>query len=89
MQIPIGAEESFAGVVDLVRMKAVVWNGEELGASFEDQEIPEDLVELANEYRYHPASLPMCSPSPYFICHAVFSRKVNFSLCTYILHPNF
>lgn len=82
MQIPIGAEESFAGVVDLVRMKAVVWNGEELGASFEDQEIPEDLVELANEYRYHSASLPMCSPSPYFICHAVFPRKVYFSLCT-------
>lgn len=51
LQIPIGAEETFAGVVDLVRMKAVVWNGEELGASFEDQEIPEDLVELANEYR--------------------------------------
>lgn len=50
-QIPIGSEERFAGLVDLVRMKAVVWNGEQLGASFEDQEIPEDLVEVANEYR--------------------------------------
>lgn len=84
MQIPIGAEETFAGVVDLVRMKAVVWNGEELGASFEDQEIPEDLVELANEYRYQLASLSMCSPSPYFTCHAVFSKRVYFSLWTYI-----
>lgn len=51
-QIPIGSEDSFSGLVDLVRMKAVVWNGEELGAAFEDTEIPEDLVEIANEYRY-------------------------------------
>jgi len=51
-QIPIGSEERFAGLVDLVRMKAVVWNGEQLGASFEDQEIPEDLVEIADEYRF-------------------------------------
>lgn len=50
-QIPIGSEERFQGIVDLVRMKAVVWNGEQLGASFEDREIPEDLVEVANEYR--------------------------------------
>lgn len=51
MQIPIGSEDSFAGIVDLVRMKAVVWSGEQLGAAFEDQEIPEDLREIAAEYR--------------------------------------
>merc|ERR1711990_1355616 len=45
LQIPIGAEEDFAGVVDLISMKALVWNGEELGASFEYQEIPDDLKE--------------------------------------------
>lgn len=52
MQIPIGSEEIFAGIVDIVRMKAVVWNGEQLGASFEDQDIPADLLELAEEYRF-------------------------------------
>jgi elongation factor G len=51
LQIPIGAEDSFTGIVDLVRMKAVVWNGEELGAQFEDTDIPEGLVDLATEYR--------------------------------------
>uniref|UniRef100_A0A7I4F197 Elongation factor G, mitochondrial n=1 Tax=Physcomitrium patens TaxID=3218 RepID=A0A7I4F197_PHYPA len=51
LQIPIGAEDQFLGIVDLVRMKAVVWNGEQLGAAFEDREIPEDLLELAEEYR--------------------------------------
>lgn len=39
------------GVVDLVKMKAIVWNGEELGAKFEEQDIPADLAELAQEYR--------------------------------------
>lgn len=39
------------GVVDLVKMKAIVWGGEELGAKFEEQDIPADLQELANEYR--------------------------------------
>eukprot|EP00897_Mesotaenium_endlicherianum_P001781 jgi/Mesen1/1630/ME000135S00618 len=47
LQLPIGAESEFAGVVDLVRMQAIVWNGEELGASFEYKEIPADLQEKA------------------------------------------
>jgi elongation factor G len=51
LQVPIGAEDQFKGVVDLVKMKAIVWNGEELGAKFEEQDIPADLQELANEYR--------------------------------------
>ncbi|KAL1828447.1 hypothetical protein DCAR_0207665 [Daucus carota subsp. sativus] len=51
LQIPIGAEDTFKGVVDLVRMKAIVWSGEELGAKFEYQDIPEDLLELAKEYQ--------------------------------------
>ena len=48
---PIGAEDSFAGVVDLVRMKAITWDGEELGAKFKYEEIPADLKEKADEYR--------------------------------------
>ena len=51
IQVPIGAEEEFAGVVDLVENKAIVWNGEELGASFEYQEIPDDLKEKCEEMR--------------------------------------
>jgi elongation factor G len=51
IQIPIGAEDQFQGVVDLVKMKAIVWNGEELGASFEEVDIPADLKEKAQEYR--------------------------------------
>ncbi|WP_342361918.1 elongation factor G [Terrarubrum flagellatum] len=52
IQLPIGAESDFKGIIDLVRMKAVVWSGEALGAEFdENAEIPADLVEKANEYR--------------------------------------
>jgi elongation factor G len=51
LQLPIGAESSFKGVVDLIRMKAVVWEDEQLGAKFHDEEIPADLVERAKEAR--------------------------------------
>ncbi|QEN90527.1 elongation factor G [Labrys sp. KNU-23] len=52
IQLPIGSESNFKGIVDLVRMKAVVWSGESLGAEFDaDLPIPEDMVEKANEYR--------------------------------------
>jgi len=52
IQLPIGSEQNFKGIVDLVRMKAVVWEEEQLGAKFADIEIPEDLVEKAKEYRF-------------------------------------
>ncbi len=51
IQIPIGAEDQFKGVVDLITMKARIWRDETLGADFDDMEIPADLVELAQEYR--------------------------------------
>lgn len=51
IQLPIGAENNFKGVIDLVRMKAVVWKDEALGAKFEDQDIPEDMADKAKEYR--------------------------------------
>ncbi len=51
IQLPIGSESNFKGVVDLIRMKAVVWENEALGANFHDEEIPADLVEKAKEYR--------------------------------------
>ncbi len=51
MQLPIGAEADLQGVVDLIKMKGVVWKGDELGAKFEYVEIPADLQEQAKEYR--------------------------------------
>ena len=51
IQLPIGAESSFRGIVDLVRMKAVIWEDEQLGAKFHDEEIPENLRERAEAAR--------------------------------------
>ena len=51
IQLPIGSESNFKGIVDLVRMMAVVWEEESLGAKYHDAEIPEDLKEKAAEHR--------------------------------------
>jgi len=51
LQLPIGAESDYQGIVDLVEMNAWIWSGEELGASWEVTDIPADLVDEANEYR--------------------------------------
>ena len=51
MQIPVGIESSFKGVIDLVKMKAVLWKEEKLGAEFEYVEIPNELHEQAKKYR--------------------------------------
>ncbi len=51
LQLPIGIEDKFLGVVDLVEMKAVIWEGTELGAKYHDEPIPADLLEQAKEYR--------------------------------------
>ncbi len=51
IQIPIGAEETFKGVVDLVKMKAILWHDESMGAEYSEEEIPESLKAEAEEYR--------------------------------------
>jgi len=51
LQLPIGYEADFTGVVDLLRMKAIVWSGEELGATFDIVDIPAELKDKADEYR--------------------------------------
>ena len=51
LQLPIGAESSFKGVIDLIKMKAIVWSGEALGANFAEEEIPAELKDQAVEYR--------------------------------------
>ena len=54
IQLPIGSESSFKGVIDLLRMKAVVWEDEGLGAKYHDEDIPADLKAKAEEYPPHP-----------------------------------
>jgi elongation factor G len=51
LQLPIGAESSFQGIVDLITMKGVVWSGEALGATYDEVEIPAHLKDQAVEYR--------------------------------------
>jgi len=51
IQLPIGSEADFKGVVDLINNRAIIWTGDELGAKFEFQPIPDDLKDLAEEYR--------------------------------------
>jgi elongation factor G len=53
IQIPVGAEDQFKGVVDLVEMKALIWRDETLGAEYDKIDIPDDLVAKAREYRDH------------------------------------
>ena len=51
IQLPIGAESSFKGVIDLVKMKAIIWHDESLGAKFDVTDIPADMLDQAKEYR--------------------------------------
>jgi len=51
LQLPLGVESSFTGIIDLIRMKAVRWDDESLGANFHDEAIPADLLDQAKKYR--------------------------------------
>ena len=51
VQLPIGAEDNFQGVVDLVRMKAIFWNTEDMGLTYEAKDIPADMVDECQEWR--------------------------------------
>ncbi len=51
IQLPIGVTETFKGLVDLVKMKALIWVGDDLGAHYDEVEIPADMVELSKKYR--------------------------------------
>ncbi|MHC4117505.1 MAG: elongation factor G, partial [Planctomycetota bacterium] len=51
LQIPIGAEDSFSGIVDLIKMQAVFYKSEQMGATFEETEIPSELEEIAEQRR--------------------------------------
>ncbi|MBN2062665.1 MAG: elongation factor G [Deltaproteobacteria bacterium] len=51
LQLPWGSEDNFKGIIDLIRMKAVIWEEESLGSEFEEMEIPDDLMGDASKYR--------------------------------------
>ena len=51
IQLAIGAEDEFKGVIDLVKMKAIYWNGDDMGTTFTEEDIPEDLISLSEEWR--------------------------------------
>ncbi len=51
IQVPIGAEEKFKGVIDLIRMKAINWSEDDLGATYVEEDVPEELLPLCEEYR--------------------------------------
>ena len=51
IQLPVGAEDTFKGIVDLVEMKAIIWDEEALGAKYHEEPIPADMQEMAEEYR--------------------------------------
>jgi elongation factor G len=53
IQLPIGAEDKFEGVVDLIKMKAIYWSNENLGLTFEEKDIPADQLEQCQEWREH------------------------------------
>jgi elongation factor G len=53
LQLPIGAEENFKGVVDLVRMKAIYWSEADMGMTYDEREIPADMLAACNEWREH------------------------------------
>ena len=50
-QLPIGAEDDFSGIIDLIKMKALYWDGDDKGLSYEEKDIPENLLEKAQKYR--------------------------------------
>ena len=51
IQLAIGAEDEFRGVIDLVKMKAIYWDGDDMGTTFKEEEIPDELSDLAKEWR--------------------------------------
>ena len=51
IQLPIGAEDDFKGIIDLMRMKALYWDGDDMGTSYREEDIPSDLLDQSKEYR--------------------------------------
>ena len=53
LQLPIGAEENFQGVVDLVRMQAIYWNEADMGTTYAEKDVPADMLDTCRQWREH------------------------------------
>jgi len=53
LQLPVGTEDDFSGVIDLIEMRTIVWDDETLGASYQIEDIPESMIDKARQYRDH------------------------------------
>ncbi|MGA9476881.1 MAG: elongation factor G [Desulfobacterales bacterium] len=53
LQLPVGTEDDFSGVIDLIEMRTIVWDNETLGASYQIEDIPESMIDKARQYRDH------------------------------------
>jgi elongation factor G len=53
LQLPIGAEDNFQGVVDLIRMQAIYWNDTDMGTTYEEKDVPADMLDTCREWREH------------------------------------
>ncbi|MGA8283048.1 MAG: elongation factor G [Desulfobacterales bacterium] len=53
LQLPVGTEDDFSGVIDLIEMRTIVWDNETLGASYQIEDIPESMIDKARQYREH------------------------------------
>ncbi|MFY9707112.1 MAG: elongation factor G [Desulfobacterales bacterium] len=53
LQLPVGTEDDFSGVIDLIEMRTIVWDDETLGASYQIEDIPESMIDKARQYREH------------------------------------
>jgi len=51
VQLPIGSEDNFSGIIDLIKMKAIKWNDEDLGVSFSEEDVPEDMIDICKIWR--------------------------------------
>ena len=76
MQVPIGIEASLQGVVDLVKMKAIVWKNEDLGAEWEEKDIPADLKEIC-EVRYKPTNYKLFEITGINMAEAIHNAKLT------------
>jgi elongation factor G len=80
--IPIGAEDNFTGVVDLRKMKAIIWDEASQGMKFTFEEIPADLVAVAKEWREKMVEAFAPSTAKFNLCCAVQrSRTKAFNVC--------
>lgn len=97
LQVPIGAKDSFAGIIDLIKMRAVYYQLEKLGATFHEAEIPDKLISIAQQLRHqmielsaeHDEQLLDCFVHDKAITEEMIRRAVKAAALANKLHPVF